>query len=400
MRLVSSMDAIDDKSFEIRLRQPFPLLLDALAKPGSNVPFIMPERLAKIDAGEQIKEVIGSGPFKFVDDEWIPGIKVVYAKNTDYVPRKEPPSWTAGGKVVKVDRVEWQYVTDVATAHAALISGEVDWWEQPPADILSVLRGSRGIRVENIDALGSIGMIRFNHLVPPFDNPKMRQALLHVINQKDYLLAIAGDAKNGKICMSYFTCGTPMANEAGAEVLKARRDLEKAKQLIQEAGYNGERIVILSATDQPIVHSQGLVTTELLGSLGLNVELQASDWGTLLQRRAIRKPVEEGGWSMFHTWWGGTDLTDPAVNAAIRGNGEAGWYGWAKDEELEALRNKWFEAPNADEQKKIAMAMQARAFDVVPAIPTAQFVLPTAYRSNITGVLDAPITVMWNVDKK
>ncbi|MBI3710018.1 MAG: ABC transporter substrate-binding protein [Proteobacteria bacterium] len=400
MASVAAMEPIDDKNFKIVLKKPFALLLDALAKPSSNVPFIMPERHAKTDAFEQIKEVIGSGPFKFVPNEWVPGNKVVYVKNTDYVPRKEPPSWASGGKVAKVDRVEWIYLPDAATASAALAAGEVDWWEAPPADLLPVLARSKDIKVENIDPLGSVGIVRFNHLQPPFNNPKMRQALLYVVDQHDYLLAIAGSEKNGKACMSFFTCGTPMASDVGAEVMKGPRSMDKAKQLIKEAGYNGEKIVILSATDQPIVHSQGLLTADLLRQLGLNVELAASDWGTLLNRRASKEPVDKGGWSIFHTWWVGTDLANPAVNAPARGNGANGWFGWSTDEKLEALRNQWFEAPDVESQRKIAEEMQKRSWEVVPFVPTAQFILPTAFRTNISGVIIAPVAFLWNVEKK
>jgi peptide/nickel transport system substrate-binding protein len=402
MQAVAAIEAVDDKTFKIVLRQPFPLLLEALAKPSSNVPFIMPERHAKIDAFEQIKEVVGSGPFKFVANEWVPGNKVVYVKNADYVPRKEPPSWASGGKVAKVDRIEWVYIPDAATAAAALTAGEIDWWEQPPGDLLPVLQRSRDVKVENIDPLGSIGIIRFNQLQPPFNNPKMRQALLHVVNQRDYLLAIAGSEKNGKPCASFFTCGTPMASNVGSEVLTGQRSIEKAKQLIKEAGYKGEKIVVLTATDQPIVHSQGLLTADLLGQLGLNVELAASDWGTLLNRRASKEAADKGGWSIFHTWWVGTDLANPAVNAPLRGNGTGpgSWFGWSTDPEIEKLRDAWFAAPDVEAQQKIAADIQREAWNSVPFIPTAQFILPTAFRSNISGVIVAPVTFMWNVEKK
>ena len=289
-----SWTAVNDKTFRLKLKKPFPLTLEALGKLSSNVPFIMPERIAKTDPFQNITEVIGSGPFKFVKEEWVPGNKVVYVKNTDYVPRKEAPSWAAGGKVVKVDRVEWIYIPDSATAAAALNAGEADWWEQLPPDLIPLLAKNKDITVENIDPLGSMGMIRFNFLHPPFNNQKMRQALLYVVNQQDYVLGIAGDEKNGRTCYSFFTCGTPLSSEIGAEPLKGKRDFEKAKQLIKESGYKGEKIVIISATDQPIVHSQSLLTAEMLRKLGLNVELQAGDWGTLITRRTSKEPVDKG----------------------------------------------------------------------------------------------------------
>jgi peptide/nickel transport system substrate-binding protein len=391
--------AVNDKTFRLKLKKPFPLTLDALGKLSSNVPFIMPERIAKTDAFQNITEVVGSGPFKFVKEEWVPGNKVVYAKNTDYVPRKEAPSWAAGGKVVKVDRVEWIYIPDSATAAAALNAGEADWWEQLPPDLIPLLRKNKDIRVENIDPLGSLGIIRFNFLQPPFNNQKLRQALLYVVSQKDYLLGIAGDEKNGRTCYSYYTCGTPLSSEIGAEPLKGKRDFDRARQLVQESGYKGEKVVIISATDQPIVHSQSLLTADTLRKLGLNVELQAGDWGTLITRRTSKEPVDKGGWSIFHTWLVGPDMISPA-STPMASVGEKAWFGWPADKKLEELREVWFETTDAAAGKKASDAVQLEAFNFVPYITTAQFILPTAYRSNLSGVIIAPVTFLWNVEKK
>jgi peptide/nickel transport system substrate-binding protein len=398
--LTDSWTVVNDTTFTLKLKKPFALTLDALAKPSSNVPFIMPERVAKTDAFTQITESIGSGPFKLVKEEWVPGNKVVFVKNTDYVPRKEPPSWAAGGKVVKVDRVEWIYIPDSATAAAALNAGEVDWWQQVPPDLVPLLTKNKDIKVENTDPLGSMGMIRFNQLHPPFDNPKMRQALLYLVNQQDYVLAIAGSEKQGKPCPSFFTCGSLSESRVGSEVLTGKRDLAKAKQLIKEAGYKGEKVVVLSATDQPIVHSQGLVTTELLRSAGINVELAANDWGTLINRRAVKEPIDKGGWSIFHTWLVGPDMANPAINYPMRGVGDKSWFGWPTDPEMEKLRDAWFDAQDAATQRKLIDGMQKHAWETVPFIPTAQFVIPTAYRSNISGLLISPIAFLWNVEKK
>ncbi|MFA7665764.1 MAG: ABC transporter substrate-binding protein [Burkholderiaceae bacterium] len=398
--MTESWTAIDDKTFALKLKQPFPYVLDALAKPSSNVPFIMPERLAKTDAFTQVTETIGSGPFRFVKDEWVPGNKVVYVKNTDYQPRSEPPSWGAGGKVVKVDRVEWIYIPDSATAAAALNAGEVDWWQQLPPDLIPLLARNKEVKVENVDPLGSIGILRFNHLQVPFNNVKLRQAVLTAVNQQDYALAIAGDPKSGHPCASYFTCGTPLANDAGAEVLSGKGDLAKARQLVKESGYKGEKVVLMTATDQPIVHAQALITSELLRSIGINAELAASDWGTLITRRSSKEPVEKGGWSIFHTWFVGPDLVNPALNTPLRGAGETSWFGWPSDPKLEELRDAWFAAPTPEKQKEAAEALQRQAFQSVPYIPTAQFIIPTAYRTNVSGIISSPVTFLWNVEKK
>ena len=245
--------AVDARTFRLKLKKPFPRVLEALAKPSSNVPFIMPERIARTDAYTAINDAIGSGPFRFVKEQWVPGNRVVYVKNTDYVPRREAPSWGAGGKVVKVDRVEWIHIPDAATAAAALNTGEVDWWQQVPADLVPIVSRNKDVKVESVDPLGSIGLLRFNHLHPPFNQLKMRQAVLAVLDQDDYAIAIAGDAKSGRPCPSFLTCGTPLASTAGSEALTGKRDLEKAKALVREAGYRGEKIVLMTATDQPIV---------------------------------------------------------------------------------------------------------------------------------------------------
>src|SRR5437667_1524481 len=398
---IASMTDTDDKNFTIALKTPFPLLLNALGKLSSNVPFMMPERLANTDAFLQIPEAIGSGPFKFVKEEWVPGSKAVFVKNADYVPRKEPPSLAAGGKVAKVDRVEWLYIPDVATAAAALNAGEADWYEQPPADILPVFAANKDVAVNTVDPLGNMGVLRFNHTLPPFDNPKMREAVLNLIDQKDYMRAVAGDEKYWKVCGAIFICGgTPFETTAGADELLKGPNLDRAKALIKEAGYKGERIVLLSATDQPIVHNQALVTREALTRAGLNIDLQANDWGTLITRRASKEPIDKGGWNLFHTWTSAPDMLSPALNIPLRGNGDKAWFGWPKDPKLEELIDAWFKASDPAMQKKLADEVQTEAYKEVPYVPTGQFVVPTAYRKNLDGIIIAPVAFLWNVEKK
>jgi peptide/nickel transport system substrate-binding protein len=396
----ASMDAVDDSSFTITLKEPFALVLDSLAKLSSNVPFMMPERIANTDAFQQITDATGSGPFKFVKEEWVPGNKAVYVKNTDYVPRHEPPSYAAGGKVVKVDRVEWLYVPDASTASAALSAGEVDYYEQPPVDLLPVLEKNKDIVVANIDPKGSQGVLRFNFLNPPFNNVKAREALLYLVDQTDYLRAIAGDPKNWQACASMFACGTPMATDAGTEILKSKRDPAKAKALLKEAGYNGEKVVILSATDQPIVNNQVLITAELLRQVGVDVDIQANDWGTMITRRASKEPIDKGGWNIFHTWVVAPDTATPLLNNAIRAGGANAWFGWPDDPAIEKLRDAWVRAPDLEAQKKIAAELQVEAYKFIPYIPTGQFILPSAYRKNLEGVIIAPVTFLWNIEKK
>jgi peptide/nickel transport system substrate-binding protein len=397
--VLDEMKPDGDKSFSIKLKEPFSLLIDALAKVSSLAPFMMPERLASTDPFTQITEAVGSGPYKFVKDEFQPGHLVVYVKNADYVPRKEPPSWASGGKVVKVDRVEWLNIPDATTKVAALNAGEADWWENPPLDVVPALASNPDLVIAKGDPLPNPIMVKFNHLQPPFDNIKLRQAVLAVANQTDFLTALAGDEKNWQLCPSFFTCGGPMANTAGSEALSGARDYEKAKKLVADSGYKGEKIIVLDAIDQPVAHTQALVVSDEMKKLGLNVEVQSMDWGTLVTRRAIKEPIDKGGWSVFATGWSGADLLDPAQNPTLRTNGEKGHFGWPTDAKIEELRTQWLKAANADERKKLAEAIQQRAFEVVPYLPTGQYQPVTAYHKNIKGVIEAPAFLFWNVEK-
>jgi peptide/nickel transport system substrate-binding protein len=397
---IADMDGGTDKKFTIKLKTPFPLLIDALAKVSSLALFIMPERLAKTDPYKQVTEMVGSGPFKFVAAEYQPGNKIVYEKFADYVPRAEPPNWASGGKVVKVDRVEWHVIPDNTTKLSTIGRGEADWWENPSPDMWPVLEKNADVALAVADPLKTSGCIRFNWLYPPFDNVKMRQAVQMVVNQADFMAAYAGDKKNWNVCASVYTCGTPMANDAGSSVLTGKRDYDKAKELVKEAGYKGEKIVLMDGVDQPLIHAEALVLADELKKLGLNVEYVAADWGTVVTRRASKKPPAEGGWNVFETGWVGADTLDPSDNVMLRANGDGAWFGWPKDDQLETLRMQWLKATDLEERQEIAAKLQARAFEVVPYIPTGQFVNKTAFRKNVKGIVESPaLFLMWNVEK-
>lgn len=397
MAVVDEMRVLDDRRFEIRLKRPFPLLPDAIGKISSQVCFIMPERFATIDPNTPVPEAIGSGPFRFLRDQWVPGSQSVYERFAGYVPREEPPSWAAGGKRANVDRVEWKIIPDSATAAAALQTAEVDWWEQPTFDLLPLLERNREIRIEQIDPVGQILMMRFNHLHPPFDNPRIRRAVMVAVRQEDYLQAVVGNPKYMRACRSYFTCGTPLANDAGTEVMTG--DLDTAKRMLAEAGYRNEPVVIISPSDYPTIHAQGLVTADLLRRLGMNVEFVATDWGTVLSRRASRNPIGQGGWNIFHTWWVGPDLANPALHAPLRTHGAAAWPGWPADERIEALRMEYLEARDLEAQKRVAVEIQKRAFEVVPYVTLGQMWLPMAFRRYVQDIVAAPIPFFWGVQR-
>jgi peptide/nickel transport system substrate-binding protein len=400
MDLTASLDVVDDRTFTLTLKEPYGLVLQSLGKLSSNVPFMMPERVAQTDAFTQIKENIGSGPFKFVQDEWVPGSKVVYVRNPDYVPRAEPPSYAAGGKKVLVERVEWRYIPDPATAQAALAAGEVDYYETPPVDLLPLMEKNADITVAIIDPLGTQGWIRPNHLHPPFNHPKARQALLWMVKQEDYLRAVVGDPKFWRTCGAYFMCGAPFETDVGSEPLM-KQDFNKAQQLMKEAGYNGEPVVLMDPTDIPILHNASLVTAQLLKKIGINVQVQAMDWSTLTSRRAEKKPPAEGGWNLFHTWATGADVSSPINNIGTSGGcEEKAWFGWPCNAEIEKLRDTWARATDLVKQKEIVVELQRMLYETVPYVNFGQWFLPTAYRKSLKGVIVSPVPFFWNITKE
>jgi peptide/nickel transport system substrate-binding protein len=402
MDFTKSIEAPDAKTIVLTLKEPYGLVLDSIAKPSSLTPFMMPKRLAETPAGKSIPEQIGSGPFKFVQSEFQPGVKAVYEKNKDYVPRSEPPDWASGGKVVKVDRVEWITMPDAQTAVNALQSGDIDFMENGPYDLLPILAKDKELKIEILNKLGYQTLGRMNFLLPPFDNVKVRRAAFLAMNQKPVLDALVGDAKYMKICPAMFGCDTPNASDVGAETLVKGSGMAEAKKALAESGYDGTPVVIMAPTDVSSLKAQPIVAAQLLRDAGFKVEVQATDWQTVVTRRASQKPVKEGGWNMFFTNWVGADILNPVSNVSTSGRGtKGGWFGWFEDAKIEELRDKYARATTPEEQKKVAAEVQARALEQVAYLPLGEYQIPSVWRTSLTGVLPGAATpVFWNIDKK
>src|SRR3954452_3861138 len=319
-----SLEATDDRTITLKLKEPYGLVLESIGKPSSVVPFMMPKRLAETPVGQQIPEQIGSGPFKFVKAEFQPGVKAVYEKNSDYVPRKEPPSWTAGGKVVKVDRVEWISMPDAQTAVNALQSGDIDFMEFPPMDLDSVLATNPDLTMNVLNKFGYQTLGRMNFLYPPFDNVKVRRAAFLAMNQKNVLDALVGDPGQYKICGAMFICDTPLASDIGSETLVKGNGMAEAKKLLAESGYDGTPVVILAPGDVVTLKAQPIIAAQLLREAGFKVDVQATDWQTVVSRRASQKPPKEGGWNMFFTNLTAADVLNPVSLLQINGRGTKG----------------------------------------------------------------------------
>lgn len=392
-----SLTATDDKTLVLKMREPWGQVLPALGKISSNVPVIMPARLAAQDPSDPVKEPIGSGPYRMVVDQWVPGSIAVYEKFTDYVPRPEPASMAAGGKVAYFDRIEAHYIPDPAQAVDALVNGEIDWIEDVGSDMMPVIEDSTTAKVLISPAAGNSLQLVVNHLNPPFDNPKIREALQWALEQAPFMQAIYGDRTDlYQLCAAVFFCGTPFESTINTDRI-VKRDVEKAKALLKEAGYDGTPVLLLHVTENPFHDRAYSVLKPMLEEAGFVVDEQMTDWATVSTRRTSKEPVDKGGWNVFFTGWGFVDQSNPMTNVYVAGEGLNGWYGWADSAELRDLRVKFAATTDLAEQKALAENMQRVAYDLVPFVPLGQASIAQGVATNLEGFIDSPVPFFWNV---
>ena len=398
MGFVKDLQVVNAKTFRIHLKEPTGLVLSALGKPSSNVPFMMPKRVADTDPNTQLSDTTGSGPFIFKKDEWKPGDKAVYVKNTHYKPRSEPPSGFAGGKVVKVDRVEWRAIADQQTAVNALLAGEIDYIEAPQHDLLPVVKKDPNVKLVDINPLGNQYTFRYNVLHKPFDNAKVRQAVLYAFNQEDFLKAAIGDPAYYKPCRSFYPCGSPLETTKGMEGL-LESNFAKSQALLKEAGYDGTPIVLMHSTDLAVLTNLAPVAKSLLEKGGFKVDMVSMDWQTLVARRAKKDPPSAGGWHAFLTAWVSADILNPVMMGFMNAGCDKAMFGWPCDKEIESLRDQFAHETNPAKMKAIAEAVQVRETQYPTHVPLGQFLVPAAVRKNTDGYVQAPAPVFWNVTK-
>lgn len=398
-KVTQEMKAVDDKSFQIVLKEPFAPMLKTLAKSASVPLFIMPKRVAELPISQQLSDTTGSGPFIFKKDEWKPGEKVVYVRNPDYVPRKEAPSGLAGGKVAKLDRIEWVSIPDTQTAINALVSGEIDMIEQPAHDLLPLIEKDRSVEVVTLDTLGSTYILRFNWKQPPFNDVRIRRAAEYALNQIDFLKGAIGDPRYYKECRAVFGCGTPLQSAAGMDGI-LQSNFEESKKLLKEAGYDGKPIVLLQTTDLNVLINLAPVAKALLERGGFKIDMQSMDWQTQVTRRAKKDPIDKGGWNISMTAASVLLLSDPIVNQYTEASGDRAQFGWPLDEEIEKLRMDFVREADPKKQVEIAEKIQKRALDTGVLVTLGQFVQPLARRKNVSGNIASPVPVFWNVEKK
>jgi peptide/nickel transport system substrate-binding protein len=394
--ITDELSAPSDKQIRLRLKKPFPMLPLAL---GHTMLAIMPERIAATPSEQQVTEMVGSGPYRFLPGERVAGSLAAYQRFEGYVPRSSGvSSFTAGPKIATVERIEWHTIPDAATAAAALQSGEVDWWELPTNDLLPLLRKNPAITTEIIDRAGNIGVLRLNSLYPPFDSPAIKHALLGAINQADFMQAVAGvDPQMWRTGAGVFPPGTPLANSAGMEVFSDQPDYDRVKGELVAAGYRGEKVTFIAAADFPAINALCEVGADAFRKVGINLDYQALDWGTVTTRRNSQEPPSKGGWNAHCTYAAGYDLLTPGNNFSLNAVGRQGFVGWSTNPRLTALRNAWFDAPDLGAQQKICVDIQMEFMRDPPYLPLGQFFAPTAYRKKITGIPRGSFSLFWGI---
>jgi peptide/nickel transport system substrate-binding protein len=361
--------------------------------------FVMPARIAATDPFHYIGEYVGSGPMRFVRNEWVPGAKAVFEKFAGYVPRQEPPSWLAGGKNIVVDRIEWITIPDPATAAAALQNGEVDWLELVLPDLLPLLRKSRNLVTAINDPVGFAGELVMNNLFPPFNDVRARRAILMALSQEDYMRAVVGDDDSlWKPMPGYFAPGTPLYTEEGGDIFKGPRNVEAAKRLLADSGYAGEPITLMAAQDVPFLKAWGDLTVDLLKRLDMKVDFAAVDLGTVMPRWAQKSPPHQGGWHMVVAGGSGILVSDPAGNG-LHADGNNWANGFANNPQIEAEIAAWYDATSLDEEKTIARRLNRLAVDHVLYAPLGVMLRHYAWRKNVGAIVQAPLPLFWGVSK-
>jgi len=387
------LEARNEKTFVLRLKQPFGMVLEILGKPNAIVPFIIPERLARAVTGnERITEIIGSGPFRFRRDLWRNGDRMTLEKNPAYVARSETPDFLAGGKVVNIDAMTWLAIPDQATAASALIQNEIDYQQYIPFDWVTRLERSRGIKVMGLGGVHMFqGNFRLNHAAPPFDDPAVRRVLWQLVDQNEVLTAIGVPEKfRAPQCASFWMCDAPLSTLAGSDA--AKFSIEGAKEALKRTSYAGQPVVMLQVSGS-ISQTAARVLAQNMRAAGFTVDEQAMDWGTVLARRARKE-----GWGLFGVYSNGVDMNNPLTHFYVAGTC-ADFPGWSCDAAVPPLLADFARAETLADRRAIAERIQVLSYQLTPSVMWGQFTVPAAYRDHLRGLIQSSFPMFWQVAK-
>jgi peptide/nickel transport system substrate-binding protein len=396
----AALEVVDDRTVSLTLKEPFGLVEFILAGPGAPIAAILPEADARRPVGTPLPNPIGSGPFRYVASERVAGHKAVFARFAEYQPRSEPTDGLAGARIVKVDRVEWTVMPDAVTAANALVTGEADLWEQVTPDLAPFL-AQRGITVRRLASLPSVSFVRPNFQIPPFNDIRARQALALLLDQREMLDAIAGDRVPTRTCFSFTVCDGPLSTEAGSQPYRTP-NLDRARQLMREAGYNGEKLVMVATPQLPVIGQMAQVLEQRLKQIGVNVDIEMMDFAAMFPRiQTANKPIGQGGYHLFPYYAAGVFWFHPLTNLSLDVSCPAStWAGFPCDAEGERLRQAFLAAPPGPAQQAAFEAFHQRMWAFIPYVPTGQFDVTSAFRRNVQGVLNSYFIAYWNIEKR
>lgn len=400
MEAADRFKIIDTKTFALNLKRPFAFVIDALGKPGHQIPVVMPARLARLDANTAVPEVIGSGPFIFLKDQWRAGAKAVFARNPNYVPRSEPADGLAGGKVVSFDRIELLSIPDQSTRVAALQKGEVDLLEVVPYDHIDMLRKDPNVTIGKQPTIAqNMIAINVNHAQAPFDNPLIRRALQVAVEQSDVMAGLGVPADMYRVCYSIYMCGNSGSSDAGTEYSREAGP-KAAQKLLKEAGYKGEPVVFLHAGTSALLNPVGSVIADQMKQAGFNIDVRTSDYATVAARRLKKSPGADGGWGVTPMVMTGIDLLNPLAQQMVSLNCMENNPGWYCDPAMNDLLKVYSQASIPADSNKYRDEIQAVFHKNVNYVLAGQFAAPPAYRSDLKGMIPFSFPVFWNVRRE
>ena len=396
MDVTASLVAVDAKTFELTLKEPYGLVIDSLGTTSSPTPFIMPERLAKTPGTTQLTEVMGSGPFVYTKADHRTGDRMVLKRNANYVPRAEPADFLAGGKMPKVDVLDIRVVPDGSTAAAALAAGEVDYVQYAPFDLVAQMEKNRALKVQNFSGPHMFtGHFRINTVNKPFDDPAVRRVLLRLVDQVQVMEGLGLAKTYSQSCDAYFVCGSPYETHVGTELLQ-NPSIEAAREALKKTGYAGEPVVVMVANDIEAPKVSSTILADWLQRAGFKVDMQVMDWASVLSRR-----TQKTGWNVFGVHALGLDLSSPLTNSAINFNcRDAPGSGYMCNKEMGALFDVFARTPTVEGRREIAGKIQTIIYENGLVVPFGQFAQPAAYRTSVTGLLPSAVPIFWNAEKK
>lgn len=390
LAVTEKLEAVDPKTFRITMTEPLTIVDEFFASLPSRAPVVMPKEDAVIPNTENVESNIGSGPYKFV--EWRPGAVISYERNDQYQPRSEPMSGFAGGKRVYVDLLDMVIIPDAITRAAAVVTGQIDYTDNLVPDDYDRLRQDPNLVVPLLP-LGKWFYASLNVLHPPFDNKQARRAMQMVVDQETVMRASFPDGL-WKTCIAIFTCGGSWETSVGPRDDVIKGDLEKAKALWAQSGYDGRPIVMLTFSGLPDVLPQTLVLQQALEKLGATVDLISADQGTIFSRVFNADPPEEGGWNTFQLWSAGAyhPLENTCFTKPFNGN-----YG---SPELDDLLGRFARSQDEADQRRIVDEMQEFFYEESWCLFLGQSVGFRVHQKDVKGVVIGPgrsWPILWNI---